>query len=1518
MAKKGMGVFIFMAILIFIAIFPINASTLPYGKIIFVDDDFTNDPANHKWNSIQAAIDDAEEGDIIFIFAGMYEENIFVDKGIKIIGENAESVIIDGNERLYAFNIIANNVFIENLTIINGLEAGIFTDCNNVSIKNCIIYGNDLYGMELHGNNISIENITIYDVPVGIKVSSKNISLSNIKIYNTDWGLIFEKAENCTVQGSFYDIENKSIWVCSATNITISNSTIYDSFCGVWLYNTTNSTIISCNISNNKIGVKLQDSNSNEIINTNLMNNFGYGLYSENSFNNTIHHNNFIGNGINAYDEGMNKWNSSVGNYWDDYVGYDANEDGLGDEPYEIGNIIDYCPLVYPISVPPAFIWVDDDFDTSTPGWGVDHFNDLSKAIDALATGGKCYVYPGLYGNVEIGKSLQIVGDSAIIRGGEEGIFIKAGNVGIKGLVIEASRNAIKIQNVENVSISDCIARSNTFGLYVIDAENCTIYHCNFTNNVKGIYFVNVSSSKVYSCNIENNTYFGIELSHSSSNNEIFSCNIKNNGNYGIYIAMASSGNEIYHNNFINNSAFDNCNNDWNGEYEMALGNYWSDFNSIDKNKDGIYDTPYYIDGGAIDAYPLVNEIKNPPIFVWINKKYNATTPGWGIDHFNSINDGIEKLQIGGGCYIFGGIYKESLEINKEICIAGENAILEGDNGMKILADSVEVYNLEIRNCWNGAGIEIIGNNASISLCRVYNCYYGLFIKGDNVTVNASKIYRNTYAGILMRYSWNSSIVKNEIFENNNGIILQYSGNNSIEYNNISNNFVNGLKMEQSQGNEIYHNIFENNFYGVYTDASDNLIHFNDFIGNEKHAYDEGMNKWNSSVGNYWDDYVGYDANEDGLGDEPYEIKVGRKDYHPLIRRAGLPIAYFHFHPSQPYTYEIVYFYDNSIDLDGYITQWIWDFGDGSIGYGKNVTHEYVDNGIYTINLTVIDNDGGIAYAEKQIEVLNREPVANFTWMPADPTDVEKVLFNASLSYDTDGYVANYTWDFGDGSIGYGKNVNHSYSDDGTYTVVLTIKDDDGAMATISKTIEVRNVAPIANFYYTPSQPYTYEIVYFYDNSIDLDGYITQWIWDFGDGSIGYGKNVTHEYVDNGIYTINLTVIDNDGGIAYAEKQIEVLNREPVANFTWMPADPTDVEKVLFNASLSYDTDGYVANYTWDFGDGSIGYGKNVNHSYSDDGTYTVVLTIKDDDGAMATISKTIEVRNVAPIANFYYTPSQPTDLDTVIFEDKSVDADGYIVNYTWYFGDGYLGYGKKVKHNYTNNGVYKVTLTVKDDDGAVATISKYIEIRNIPPVANFSWKPEKPTDLQSIDFISNCSDADGFIVNYTWNFGNGNYSYGKNVTYKYADNGIYTVKLVVYDDDGAKAEVEKQIEVLNVEPTALFKIDPSKPRENEKVTFDASLSYDADGSIVNYTWDFNSDGIADAYGMEVIYKFDKKGKYLVTLTVIDNDGAKDNYQILVDVKEKERVPGFEFIIIIVASAILVFMKRYRKGIWRI
>ncbi len=88
-------------------------------------------------------------------------------------------------------------------------------------------------------------------------------------------------------------------------------------------------------------------------------------------------------------------------------------------------------------------------------------------------------------------------------------------------------------------------------------------------------------------------------------------------------------------------------------------------------------------------------------------------------------------------------------------------------------------------------------------------------------------------------------------------------------------------------------------------------------------------------------------------------------------------------------------------------------------------------------------------------EVQNQPPVANFTYFPENPTPNQNVTFNASSSYDPDGTITSYQWDFGDGSTASGMTVQHSYSSAGTYTVTLTVTDNNGLQASISKQLSV-------------------------------------------------------------------------------------------------------------------------------------------------------------------------------------------------------------------------------------------------------------------------------------------------------------------------------------------------------------------------------------------------------------------------------------------------------------------------------
>jgi len=136
---------------------------------------------------------------------------------------------------------------------------------------------------------------------------------------------------------------------------------------------------------------------------------------------------------------------------------------------------------------------------------------------------------------------------------------------------------------------------------------------------------------------------------------------------------------------------------------------------------------------------------------------------------------------------------------------------------------------------------------------------------------------------------------------------------------------------------------------------------------------------------------------------------------------------------------------------------------------------------------------------------------------------------------------------------------------------------------------------------------------------------------------------------------VSLTVVNNDDLSDTINKQITIINLNPVANFTWKPLLPNQIiENVTFDASQSYDLDGRIINYTWWFGDNTTGYGESINHTYQDKGFYEVTLTVTDDDDAIGSITKTIHIKNTAPIADFNYSPSSPLTLENVQFIDTS------------------------------------------------------------------------------------------------------------------------------------------------------------------------------------------------------------------------------------------------------------------------
>ena len=149
---------------------------------------------------------------------------------------------------------------------------------------------------------------------------------------------------------------------------------------------------------------------------------------------------------------------------------------------------------------------------------------------------------------------------------------------------------------------------------------------------------------------------------------------------------------------------------------------------------------------------------------------------------------------------------------------------------------------------------------------------------------------------------------------------------------------------------------------------------------------------------------------------------------------------------------QTITFTDNSTDTDGTIVNWTWSFGDGNTNYSKNTTHQFQDNGTYTVTLNVTDNDGGTNKTSISITVLNVGPSADFTYEPKYPETGELIWFN-DTSTDQDGSIANWTWVLESGQTNYTQNLTYSYATFQNRNITLTIKDDDGNTSTKTKQI---------------------------------------------------------------------------------------------------------------------------------------------------------------------------------------------------------------------------------------------------------------------------------------------------------------------------------------------------------------------------------------------------------------------------------------------------------------------------------
>lgn len=449
-------------------------------------------------------------------------------------------------------------------------------------------------------------------------------------------------------------------------------------------------------------------------------------------------------------------------------------------------------------------------------------------------------------------------------------------------------------------------------------------------------------------------------------------------------------------------------------------------------------------------------------------------------------------------------------------------------------------------------------------------------------------------------------------------------------------------------------------------------------------------------------------------------------------------------------------------------TSWTWDFGDGNISTQQNPSHFYTQGGNYAVCLSIVTADSCYASFCDTITVSNPNSCrANFGYSFAG---CDSVAFWDNSTPSVNAQIVSYSWDFGNGTYSSQSHPTAVYSSNGSYQVSLTITDSDSCVSTHLDTVYINcqtGSTCKSDFVYTHS-PFACDSVYFYEMASNhTTSTIVDYHWDFGDGTWSSSAYPLHQYPGTGIFVVSLTILTADSCLDTYSDTVTINCNVPVtcnANYQYHSNNSKDFN--FFDASSA--SPGNIISWNWNFGDGNTSNAQNPSHSYTQSGNYVVCLDIMTTDSCYASFCDSITaiVNPSFCKADFGYSDS----CRSVWFIDSS-SSSSPIVSWNWDLGDGTQSTNQYVHHTYNADGLYVVCLTIQTADSCISSFCDTIAINcnTSSCTADFNYNNQGC----SFNFYDNSFSSDS-IVQWNWDFGDGNSASGTNVSHSYNTGNSY------------------------------------------------------------------------------------------------------------------------------------------------
>lgn len=530
-----------------------------------------------------------------------------------------------------------------------------------------------------------------------------------------------------------------------------------------------------------------------------------------------------------------------------------------------------------------------------------------------------------------------------------------------------------------------------------------------------------------------------------------------------------------------------------------------------------------------------------------------------------------------------------------------------------------------------------------------------------------------------------------------------------------------------------------------------------------------------------------------------------------------------------------------------------WNFGDGHIGSGISVMHNYGSTGIFSVIATAEQN-GCINGDTNHINIITL-PEADFSIANPSGCNILEIDFVNQSS----GFIESVYWDLGNGQTSMENNpqdieYTQGVAYDTVYYITLTAYNRCGESSDLDSVLVSK--PPVARFGTNYSQYCELDSVVFNNSSYNSP---QTYFWDFGNGKTSNAKDPKPQYYNIGIndttYLVTL-VASNNCGSDTARRDVIIKSTNANAFFyidEISGCEPLNVTLINYSS--------YGSHPVWNLGDGNVLSADTVEHTFENAGFYTVELAVN-NGCSRDTAYAYVEVLESIDAA--FSAPDKGCEKGEVKFTNETIGA----INSQWQFGDGTTSNLFHPKHIYDPAGTYNITLTVTGANLCTNSITQPIEILE-KPIADFDVHANAYCVGDSITF-TNLSYAENFM----WDFGNGKKSFVFSPVVAYSEDGFYNVSLIVNNDNLCYDTITKSgiVEIMPL-PIADFDFVQSEdPILNGLIDF-INLSENAG----QYIWNFGDGSDLVSTEENPSYEYTTSGPFLIKLIAQSDFGCVDS-----------------------------------------